>query len=298
MHVTKDNNRSSNRSIPVGRLVSVTSKKSGSAVQRMNKLPSSHARPTQPKRQPVAPRRGFKKYLVFGGVTLLLHLSLLGLWFVQSGEKSLPKVAESPVAGQQEDTANDSPTFAPHDDTQTIVQIPKDAELEPKQHASGSRIAEDSPALHAALERMEPLPKVIPSSPAVVSVAPRNAKSTDIPVVAVPIAEPATPKLVPQSAVESHKTEESKASVADMPAAAPLVSSPPAPKVVKQAPKAEESRVAENGNPFGETKCEQFGTKIDFRSTPTEAYELAKKDKNKIVMVLQIAGNFEDQGFT
>jgi hypothetical protein len=44
--------------------------------------------------------------------------------------------------------------------------------------------------------------------------------------------------------------------------------------------------------------CNQFGTKVDFLMLPSKAFEMASKDKDKLVMVLHIAGNFEDRGFT
>ncbi len=44
--------------------------------------------------------------------------------------------------------------------------------------------------------------------------------------------------------------------------------------------------------------CSRFGTKVDFLPTPTKAIELAAKNKDKLVMVLHIAGNFEEPGFT
>jgi hypothetical protein len=45
-------------------------------------------------------------------------------------------------------------------------------------------------------------------------------------------------------------------------------------------------------------ECGKFATKVDFLLSPTAAYDKAKKDTNKLVMVLHIAGNFEEPGFT
>ena len=47
-----------------------------------------------------------------------------------------------------------------------------------------------------------------------------------------------------------------------------------------------------------EQKCEQHGTKINFVSLPTLGFEKANADPNKLVMILHIAGNFEERGLT
>ena len=43
--------------------------------------------------------------------------------------------------------------------------------------------------------------------------------------------------------------------------------------------------------------CERFGTKIDFVRSQSAAFRQASRDR-KLVMVLHLAGNFEDPGFT
>jgi hypothetical protein len=45
-------------------------------------------------------------------------------------------------------------------------------------------------------------------------------------------------------------------------------------------------------------ECGKFATRVDFLLSPTAACDKAKKDANKLVMVLHIAGNFEEPGFT
>ena len=43
--------------------------------------------------------------------------------------------------------------------------------------------------------------------------------------------------------------------------------------------------------------CERFGTKVDFVRSQSAAFRQAVRDR-KLVMVLHLAGNFEDTGFT
>ena len=43
--------------------------------------------------------------------------------------------------------------------------------------------------------------------------------------------------------------------------------------------------------------CERFGTKVDFVRSQSAAFRQAARDR-KLVMVLHLAGNFEDPGFT
>jgi hypothetical protein len=45
------------------------------------------------------------------------------------------------------------------------------------------------------------------------------------------------------------------------------------------------------------TTCQRYGTSVDFVDSPTEAAARALKD-NKLVFVLHVAGNFEDDKFT
>jgi len=48
--------------------------------------------------------------------------------------------------------------------------------------------------------------------------------------------------------------------------------------------------------PVGGT-CGQFGTSVEFVSTPSEAARRAKKEE-KLVFVLHVSGHFEDPKFT
>ena len=41
----------------------------------------------------------------------------------------------------------------------------------------------------------------------------------------------------------------------------------------------------------------RYGTRVDFVESPTEAAEKARKDK-KLLFVLHVAGNFEEDRFT
>jgi hypothetical protein len=49
--------------------------------------------------------------------------------------------------------------------------------------------------------------------------------------------------------------------------------------------------------PTTPAKCERFGTAIDFVRSPALAFPLAAREQ-KLVMVLHLAGNFDDPGFT
>lgn len=44
-------------------------------------------------------------------------------------------------------------------------------------------------------------------------------------------------------------------------------------------------------------RCDRFGTAIDFLRSPTLAFDRSAREQ-KLVMVLHVAGNFEDPGFT
>jgi hypothetical protein len=50
---------------------------------------------------------------------------------------------------------------------------------------------------------------------------------------------------------------------------------------------------AQNSSPNGG----RYGTQVDFIDDPTEAAKLAL-DQKKLLFVMHIAGNFEDNGFT
>jgi hypothetical protein len=49
--------------------------------------------------------------------------------------------------------------------------------------------------------------------------------------------------------------------------------------------------------PAKPSRCERFGTAIDFVRSPTLAFDRAARDQ-KLVMVLHLAGYFDDPGFT
>ena len=44
-------------------------------------------------------------------------------------------------------------------------------------------------------------------------------------------------------------------------------------------------------------RCDRFGTAIDFFRSPTLAFDRSAREQ-KLVMILHVAGNFEDPGFT
>src|SRR5262245_7759899 len=49
--------------------------------------------------------------------------------------------------------------------------------------------------------------------------------------------------------------------------------------------------------PAEPTKCDKFGTTIDFVRSPAVAFDRAERE-GKLVLVLHVAGHFEDPGFT
>jgi hypothetical protein len=49
--------------------------------------------------------------------------------------------------------------------------------------------------------------------------------------------------------------------------------------------------------PPGPVPCSRFGTAVDFARSPSLAFQQAARDR-KLVMVLHLAGNFDDPGFT
>jgi hypothetical protein len=52
-----------------------------------------------------------------------------------------------------------------------------------------------------------------------------------------------------------------------------------------------------DGLPAGALQCDRFGTQVDFVRSPALAFRQAARDK-KLVLVLHLAGNFDDPGFT
>jgi cell division septation protein DedD len=50
-------------------------------------------------------------------------------------------------------------------------------------------------------------------------------------------------------------------------------------------------------SPTAPPACETFGTRLQFVSNPTDAARLARQD-NKLLFILHISGNFEDDKFT
>jgi hypothetical protein len=65
--------------------------------------------------------------------------------------------------------------------------------------------------------------------------------------------------------------------------------------VVGKKPRSEvEEKLSDTTKP----KFERFGTKIDFLPAPVLAYEKARKDKEKLVLILHYAGSADAKGFT
>jgi hypothetical protein len=84
-------------------------------------------------------------------------------------------------------------------------------------------------------------------------------------------------------------------------ASAPTVPEP-APKQPEAAPKLSEVNscpIVNLPEALGTqaTACQQYGTKVNFYDNPAEATKMAAKDQ-KLLFVLQVAGNFEEPGFT
>ena len=67
---------------------------------------------------------------------------------------------------------------------------------------------------------------------------------------------------------------------------------------LEQQPAFPTRKLLETATPVKPDQCGQFGTKVDFLPLPAQAFGMAAKEKDKLVMVLHIAGNFEDKGFT
>jgi hypothetical protein len=95
-------------------------------------------------------------------------------------------------------------------------------------------------------------------------------------VVAVPVFVPAAPAEPPVERVAAAPRE---AEIDDL---------PPAPVVAPERPKPAPARPP---------RCERFGTAIDFVRSPALAFDRAAREQ-KLVLVLHLAGYFDDPGFT
>ena len=74
----------------------------------------------------------------------------------------------------------------------------------------------------------------------------------------------------------------------------------PVPRLSRAAPAEEESpspAAAPEPVVADPPRCERFGTAIDFVRSPSIAYERAAREQ-KLVLMLHLAGQFEDPGFT
>jgi hypothetical protein len=98
-------------------------------------------------------------------------------------------------------------------------------------------------------------------------------------VVAVPVFAPAAPAEEPPAPVEQLGVAPREFEVVDL---------PPTPVVAPEPPKPAPARPA---------RCERFGTAIDFVRSPALAFDRAAREQ-KLVMVLHLAGYFDDPGFT
>lgn len=124
---------------------------------------------------------------------------------------------------------------------------------------------------------------------------------------AVPVAEMTAPALVAvQAAPERPAAGEPAAVGAAQPAPAPLGAAP-APLVAAQAPLAallNRLVAAEPAPPPPAqapepalTPCANLGTALSFYTNPPDAFRVARKEK-KLVLMVHLSGNFEDQAFT
>jgi hypothetical protein len=102
-------------------------------------------------------------------------------------------------------------------------------------------------------------------------------------VVAVPVFVPAVAPERPPAPVEEIAADPKPVELAEEPPVEPPASVA-APEPTKPAP-ARPSR------------CDRFGTAIDFVRSPALAFDKAARDQ-KLVMVLHLAGHFDDPGFT
>lgn len=100
-------------------------------------------------------------------------------------------------------------------------------------------------------------------------------------VVAVPVIVPAVAD-EPPAPVEEDVAVPRPAEIDDAQPPAPVAAVAPEP--VKVAP-------------TKPSRCDRFGTAIDFVRSPTLAFDRAARDQ-KLVMVLHLAGYFDDPGFT
>ena len=108
----------------------------------------------------------------------------------------------------------------------------------------------------------------------------------------------------------------SAAETAALPETAPPVAPEPAPPVVEATPSAPEPIDPGEARPpipgqrpavsepepeptaaASPAKCDRYGTAIDFVRSPALAFKQAAREE-KLVMVLHIAGHFDDPGFT
>ena len=319
----------SNQAIPVGRLVSVS-------VGKQSKLP--RAKVTAEKYAPVKARTASqtchqpsrkqaavvggvvqpsrKHAAVIGGVLTLLVLAILGVRFSfsQKQESSMgvsppPAEENTPIAknsGEQPHAADKqaavrqglasaaiSPLVRENVDTRPrMAEERTDAEIALVRHVSatsanapvGNDLGEtrlskaDEPT---GAEKTIPRPGEPASKPQGV-----GAKTEGLVAVRSPATEPALRGGRPPS----------------MPTAAPdpvIEKTPPnaLAAVVKQSSVEAVQKPGERCGPTLEVKFAQFG-KVNFLSQPSQAYEMARQEKTKLVMVLHIAGNFEDTGFT
>ena len=103
----------------------------------------------------------------------------------------------------------------------------------------------------------------------------------------------AAPTIAPEPVPAVPADEEAAAEPAETPPppveAEPLVPVAPAPIVATPEPP--------KTTPVKAPRCDRFGTAIDFVRSPALAFDRAARDQ-KLVMVLHLAGYFDDPGFT
>ena len=137
------------------------------------------------------------------------------------------------------------------------------------------------------ISKTETVLKEITQPKNIIEIPKKSPKIPEFSIVPQELAQvPAPVRILPRPKIRPEDTTE--------PSREKMVEPPPVPALERA--KVNTELLLETAEP----KCERFGTKINFLSSPSMAFTRASKDpdKEKLVMILHIAGNFEDKGFT
>lgn len=252
---------------------------SGTPVHRSKSRPTqgnARAKPAQPAPM-IRPRSpGERPALIdwgivagVGGTAWLIMLCIVGI-ILAAHRRPAPSLPANDAAEQSQpaDTALiPAVALAP-----TVPAAAKQALL-PERRPSGPE------ALAVRPRTMPEVPEMLavearpgPEAPAKLAAAAADGLADTVAVAVPEVAVATSPAAEPTRVVRAEPAAESPESAApEEPAAAP---------------------------PQPETACQRFKTAVDFLATPTQAYDKAKQAKEKLVMILQVAGNFEEPGFT